>query len=170
MKNKYLLSILFLLFLSNKARSQTINFFDTTGTMIDYNISDVQKITFSGGGDVFVSFYDGEIISIPAEEFSNYQYNQNVLNIDDFNSILNDFELYPNPTQDGISLSFTSQTTLSYNYAIYDVNGRKLMDKIIGLVSGPYVEQVSLTKFSSGVYFLVLKSSKNQISKKIIKK
>ena len=46
MKKKYLSAILFLFFLSNEVNSQTITFFDFTGSMSSYNIADVQKITF----------------------------------------------------------------------------------------------------------------------------
>jgi hypothetical protein len=170
MKKRYLLAMLTLLFLSKEVRSQTINFFDATGSMSSYNIADVQKITFSYDGSVFVFLNDGETITIPSEDFRSYQYNQGVLTVDDFNASLNDLELYPNPTQDLINLHFIAQSTLPYSYIIYDINGRKVADKKIGLVSGSYTEQVSLTKFSSGVYFLVLENGKNRISKKIIKK
>lgn len=170
MKIIHLLAILFLFFLSHEVKSQTINFFDTTGSMSSYNIADVQKIRFSSGGNVFVFLNDGETITIPSEDFRSYQYNKGVLNVDDFNTSLNDLELYPNPTQDLISLHFIAQSTLPYSYMIYDINGRKVADKKIGLVSGSYTEQVSLTKFTSGVYFLVLENGKNRISKKIIKK
>jgi len=170
MKKKCLLTILTLLFLSKEVRSQTINFFDATGSMSSYNISDVQKITFGAGGSISVFLNDGETITIPSEEFRNYQYNQGVLNVDDFKTSLNDLELYPNPTQEIINLHFIAQSTLPYSYIIYDINGRKLVDKNIGLVSGSYTEQVLLTKFASGVYFLVLENGKNRTSKKIIKK
>ena len=78
--------------------------------------------------------------------------------------------MYPNPTEDLIKLHFIAQSTFPYSYIIYDINGSKVVNKNIGLVSGSYTEQVSLTKFSSGIYFLVLENGKNRISKKIIKK
>jgi|TARA_B110000495_G_scaffold129163_1_gene112388 hypothetical protein len=170
MKKKYLSAILFLFFLSNEVNSQIITFFDFTGSMSSYNIADVQKITFGYSGYVFLFFNDGETITIPSDEFRSYQYNQGVLNIDDFNTSLNNLELYPNPTEDLIKLHFIAQSTFPYSYIIYDINGSKVVNKNIGLVSGSYTEQVSLTKFSSGIYFLVLENGKNRISKKIIKK
>ena len=167
---KNILIIVFLLFSSNKLKAQTINFFDNSGNMTEYNIADIQKLKFYNNGSIYIYLNDGEAIHIPSEEFRNYQYNQNVLDVDDFNSSIKDLELYPNPTQNLLRLSFTSQSSFPYSYIIYDISGRKVADKKIGLVSGSYTEQVSLAKFSSGAYFLVLKSGKNKISKKIIKK
>lgn len=76
----------------------------------------------------------------------------------------NDFLVYPNPTNDSISIFFY-EGSASRTIAIYNVLGQKLLEEKI-LNQSP---SISLKSFNSGVYFYKIESGGFSKSGKIIK-
>ena len=89
--------------------------------------------------------------------------NDSVLNTDGFNS--SEVKLYPNPTND--ILSVESKITIE-NIALYNLLGQKVLEK----PTNSKIIQMSISRLSSGSYFLKLKMNTNGIIKtfQIIKK
>ena len=89
--------------------------------------------------------------------------NDSVLNTDGFNSL--EVKFYPNPTSDILSLE--SKITIE-NIAVYNLLGQKVLEKPTNSKN----IQMSISRLSSGSYFLKLKMNTNGIIKtfQIIKK
>lgn len=79
------------------------------------------------------------------------------LNINDF--VINNIEVFPNPTSNYITINNLSSPT---NYHIYDISGKQVS---FGEVSNN--KKIELSSLAKGIYFLKLK---NQISIRVIKK
>lgn len=80
-----------------------------------------------------------------------------------------DFQLYPNPTNDQVTFSFVSENSNQINYQLYDLNGRLILDRTVENVMH-IQETVSLGRLSSGTYLLRISDGTNSMSSKIIKK
>ena len=86
------------------------------------------------------------------------------LSLDDFN-LENDLQLFPNPSiEDWITIS--SKNNVLEKIFIFDTNGRTILEKKINV--NEY--KLNLQRLSSGVYFVNIKTSKEQIVKRILKK
>jgi hypothetical protein len=86
----------------------------------------------------------------------------NGLLVDAFSN--NDFIVYPNPTNDSISVTLPEKP-VSRTLAIYNVLGQKVLEKIISSQS----PTISLKTLSSGMYFYKIESEGFSKSGKIIK-
>lgn len=80
-----------------------------------------------------------------------------VLNIDDF--VLDNLKIYPNPTTDFINIKTNEPITTA---ELYNLHGQKVNASFSN-------NTVDVQNIASGIYFLKLKTSKGEISKKIIK-
>jgi len=72
----------------------------------------------------------------------------------------NKFQLFPNPAINNISLAGTNKLTA---IEIRDINGRLVLEKIID------DNQIDISSFRKGVYFVTIKTENTQVIKKIIK-
>ena len=86
---------------------------------------------------------------------------------EDFN--FDNFNLYPNPTSDVVTITFNSATGTDVNIEIYDIRGRKLNTQTIENF-GTISTEINLSNFDSGVYLIKIKDGNNQSTKKVIKK
>jgi len=79
-------------------------------------------------------------------------------------SLINKFTLYPNPTNDKISINFPN-TIDEINFILYNNLGQKIIEKNIK----NEFPQISLENNSSGIYFYTIQSKSDFQSGKIIK-
>lgn len=78
------------------------------------------------------------------------------------NNLENQIIIYPNPIKD--ILNIKTENSILSTVSIIDFQGREVLTKSTNLNS------INMSKFSSGVYFLKIKSDNNvSIFKKIIK-
>ncbi|WP_422106042.1 T9SS type A sorting domain-containing protein [Winogradskyella sp.] len=164
---KLLLAIVFFSSL-NLVTSQSISFADMDGTTTEYNLTDVRKITFNSG-NVSIYLNNDEIVTLPFDEFKNYQYSEETLSNEEVVKDSNAFRIYPNPTEGVFRIRLDAQSSLPYECTIYDVNGKAILQKDLGVLNGFYTEDISIEKFPSGMYFVELKSGHIKSSKQLIK-
>jgi hypothetical protein len=88
-----------------------------------------------------------------------------IINIDALSA--NAIRIYPNPTSDRLNISITNAGT--YQIKLIDQAGKVVFNNIQELNLGVNDLGVSLSSFSSGVYYLTLTSDFQYINKKIIK-
>lgn len=82
---------------------------------------------------------------------------------------LEDFNLYPNPTSNIVTISFSSTSNETIFMETYDIRGRKLQSHSIENF-GAISKELDFSNFESGVYLVKIKDGKNTSTKKIIKK
>ncbi|HIE44806.1 MAG TPA: T9SS type A sorting domain-containing protein, partial [Flavobacteriaceae bacterium] len=80
------------------------------------------------------------------------------------NSILNNIEIYPNPSLDK-QITIENKDNISLDVEIYSIKGNKVYNTII-----TKTKEINLNTLSNGVYLLKLTSSNSMTTKKVILK
>ena len=82
----------------------------------------------------------------------------------------NNFIIYPNPFKDMITLKYnTSYQSNANSYKIYDIAGKMLLYKKLGAISGKYIENINMSSFANGQYFIELSIDGITSTRKLIK-
>lgn len=76
------------------------------------------------------------------------------------------FEVYPNPAKSVISLQFAAFSRQSSVFEVYDLNGRKLLEKQIP--AGAENIEIDVSHLKNGVYFCRLLTEKYSATQKLI--
>lgn len=76
------------------------------------------------------------------------------------------FEIYPNPATSIINLKSAVYSQQSITVALYDLNGRKLLEEQIP--SGTETVEVNVSHLKSGFYFCRIRTEKGSVTKKLI--
>ena len=79
-----------------------------------------------------------------------------------------DFNVYPNPANDLINISFSDKFNGQVNLSITDLAGREIYTVAFSDVNPGQVESISSTDFEEGMYLLHLQSGENRSTRKIV--
>jgi hypothetical protein len=79
------------------------------------------------------------------------------------------FGLYPNPVNDALTINIQEASEKNCGYKIYGVDGKVVMEKKIGTISGEFTERVDMSPFASGLYFVEVNVDGTRSTKKFIK-
>ena len=90
------------------------------------------------------------------------------LSTDDTN--IQDFKLYPNPTLDVFNIEFNNIGNNETIIEVYDLRGRLIQKNNFSSTSPNFREELSISNFAAGVYFVSIQNGKDKVVKKIIKK
>ncbi|WP_117879484.1 zinc-dependent metalloprotease [Aureibaculum luteum] len=94
------------------------------------------------------------------------QTNQTV-SVDDYE--FNDLNIYPNPFNNQIQLSFQTDSFEDVLISLFDVTGRRILTKKYTSQASSFNKSLKFNDISSGVYILKIQKGKFGTSKKIIK-
>lgn len=97
--------------------------------------------------------------------FANVRLNPETLGIDEF--FQNDLELYPKPSHRVFKLNFTNALSEKATYVVYDMLGKKLLQK--ELPEGITSAELQLGNYSKGIYLLTITLGNYTVSKKMMK-
>ena len=92
-----------------------------------------------------------------------------VLALDDKQNNLNKIILFPNPTKDKLTLSFTTQKNTNTTWTLYNETGKKVKSGKKKLFTGSNRINLDLEKLKSGIYFISFEIDGEIITKQIIK-
>ena len=123
----------------------------------------------------------GEVVSIPFskvqikfitdnfEEGNGFKFQYfTLLGVDD-NSLLNDINIFPNPANEVINLSFSSEwTNQSITCRLVDVMGKEVYSNIIDYNGDVYATQIPVANLAKGFYLLQLVTTNGISTSKII--
>ena len=79
------------------------------------------------------------------------------------------FNIYPNPVRDVFTLEIFASKGNSNSYSIYDLEGKTILHKQLGVISDKYIESIDISSFAAGQYIIELSADGIVASKKIIK-
>jgi PKD repeat protein len=85
-----------------------------------------------------------------------------VLGLEEQASIVNDLELYPNPSEGELNVNFTVPTNQNVTLKIQDVSGKIAQTELIKANEGSNLVVLNTEKLSSGLYFLNVQSGSTQ--------
>ena len=84
--------------------------------------------------------------------------------VDDLHQWLVDYSLYPNPTQDQLTLELNTEVPMQLDLEVYDVLGRSVGISVEDWqVKGADKTTLSLQDLASGAYLLVLKEGDGRV-------
>lgn len=78
-----------------------------------------------------------------------------------------EFSIAPNPNNGLFTMTVTSKETVTYNVNVRNMLGQQVYTDIIA-VNGTVTEQMDLTQFEKGVYFISLENGAEKILKKVV--
>ncbi|MEX0810885.1 MAG: T9SS type A sorting domain-containing protein [Chitinophagales bacterium] len=157
-------------FLSIVSQSQNIYLNFTDGTTAQFALSNVKNITFSGN-DMNLNLNDGSTESWNVLQIERYSYKQ-FTSVNEFNSAFKDFEVFPNPVQSQLNLSYSTDEVGKMNIELLDVTGKIIYQKEhFNHSSGNHQLSIDVSGevFSSGIYFCKISTQNSSLTKKIIK-
>jgi hypothetical protein len=94
----------------------------------------------------------------------NCVFSQNILSIDDNKIGENKITIFPNPSNDFISIKITNQTNDNFEYSILDLSGRKVINE-----KASFNSPISIKNLPNGVYLFSLKYENETKTLMIIK-
>lgn len=83
---------------------------------------------------------------------------------------LENFTVYPNPSEDSFNVKFTPESSDMVSISLYDLQGRLIDQTIFNNISNStFQHKMDYTAIQSGVYFLVVENGGKKATKKLIK-
>ncbi|HRG59011.1 MAG TPA: T9SS type A sorting domain-containing protein [Bacteroidia bacterium] len=168
---KHLYLMLFLITSLSTLQAQTIDFNYTDSSNASYNVSDIRKITFTA--DIMnLHFNDGSLLSWNVNSIGYYTYNETTVNVENHLNILNQFKLnlFPNPTNHLLNLSFDLPSNDNITISIFDLQGKVIIENNFGnLIAGTYTETIDISTLETNSYVFRFSGNKISFTKTFIK-
>ena len=83
-------------------------------------------------------------------------------------TVINNLDVYPNPSRDIFNVNFTSEDIQNLEVRIINVIGEVVYTENLNQFVGEYTKQVDLSTYTKGVYFLEITTDNGVINKKLI--
>ena len=132
---------------------------DTT-IVFDHTFSG-QTFTAAVNFPILAAEFDPELWILSASNsitgITNYQFNDAI-------------SVFPNPTNENISLSFQLKNQQEFSVELTDVTGRKVLNKTETVSAGTSTKTITTEQFAKGVYLLKVIGGNINYSQKIVKK
>ncbi|MEO5572685.1 MAG: T9SS type A sorting domain-containing protein, partial [Bacteroidia bacterium] len=93
----------------------------------------------------------------------------NLTSVTELTDDVTDLVIYPNPTNNVLSIEMNLKEATSLNFRLYNLIGESLLHAEYFVTSGIFKKQLSISDFSNGIYFLKIATSKGMSVVKIIK-
>jgi hypothetical protein len=168
-KFKQLLLFGFVFLFSFGISAQSINFNYSDGTNASYNVSDVEKITFTD--DVMnLHLLNGSVYTWNVSTITKYKYSVYSLNVEQ--PIKNSWQVfvYPNPATSSINFQFNLPSEDDVKLKLYDLQGKLILEKNFGkLNAGEFLESIDLINVSPGTYICKITGNQYSLTKKVVK-
>ena len=144
--------------------------YDTQELLADYHgnysSDDLPPAVTSESGKMFILFSTNQTVTDPGWE-ADYQID--FVGIDDENiEGSNDFEIYPNPASDLLSLKFNNEETQTFLIKISNKLGKIVYEENIESSKGNFSKNIDVSKLAKGMYIISLSGEKGIVNKKVI--
>jgi len=132
----------------------------------NYSSDDLPPAVTSESGKMFILFSTNQTLTAPGWEA---EYQIDFVGIDDKNiEGSNDFEIYPNPASDLLSLKFNNEETQTFLIKISNKLGKIVYEENIESSKGNFSKNIDVSKLAKGMYIITLSGEKGVVNKKII--
>jgi len=138
------------------SQSETLELNPAAGDV--YNGSDF-TLSWSIGEGVIETFSNNEIVL--TQGF--HQPSLKVTLIDEAEDINFHFDVYPNPTRDFVTISYSAEEEINCSTQLFDMSGKLIYSK--ALKGKELTEHIDLTKYSSNIYILRIVDTNGKLVK-----
>jgi len=80
----------------------------------------------------------------------------------------NTFNLYPNPTNGNLTISFTTPQASNFTIRVIDMTGKEVYRAFADQYTGEYKSEIDLSKQSKGIYLITIITDQGTLNRKII--
>jgi hypothetical protein len=170
-KSKPITLLGFAMLMGIMSHSQSVHFNFTDGTNGSYNLEDVRKLTFDANV-MNLHLLDGSVYAWNVSTIGYFQYDESSLNIQEWLSKTNAWELniFPNPTSSTLTVRFNLPQSDQVSIKLHDMQGKLILSKNLGAKeSGKHQEIIDLTNIAQGTYVCRISGQQNEITKQVIK-
>lgn len=104
--------------------------------------------------------FSENLIATPGVNFNTDQraiiniYPKNYVGIEENNQNVNNVNVFPNPTNNNLNISFNSSKTAKIDIAIFDLLGKELLKKHSSVIMGSNIFDVDCSSLSKGTYII----------------
>ena len=82
--------------------------------------------------------------------------------------MINNLDVYPNPTRDIFNVSFVSEEIQTLSIRVLNIVGEVIYEESLEEFVGEYTKQISFDNYGKGIYLLEIESSNGIVNKKLI--
>ena len=83
-------------------------------------------------------------------------------------TVINDLDIYPNPSRDVFNISFNTANKLNITLRIRNIVGEEIYTEELKEFDGIYTKSISLENYPKAVYFLEISTADGTINKKLV--
>ena len=83
-------------------------------------------------------------------------------------SVINDLDIYPNPSRDVFNISFNTEQKQDITLRIRNIVGEEIYTEDLKQHDGTYTKAISLENYPKAIYFLEIETTQGTINKKLI--
>lgn len=168
--NKIILSLIFVLGVWFISISQSLQFSFNNDSSSEYIVADIMKVDFD---DDYLNLYlnDQSVYSWLRSEIRMMNYTKESVGVEIFTqpTFSSDILIYPNPFSAFINVKFELNISSELQIIVYSNNGSEVYSSTLQyLQKGEHELQIDLSKYSDGIYSIVLASNEMKISKNVV--
>ena len=82
--------------------------------------------------------------------------------------MINDLDVYPNPSRDVFNISFNTEQKQDITLRIRNIVGEEIYTEDLKRHDGTYTKAISLENYPKAIYFLEIETKEGTINKKLI--
>ena len=154
--------------ITNPALPALTGYFDTD-TLHGLNDGYPTTNTYHGSWGAYIDLPSGIILSGDMQN-GLYVLDASVaLGIQENTITENSISVYPNPANNFVSVSLKLKNAETLKFAIYDIRGRKIIEREENIGAGLTVKALPVVQLSEGIYILKIEGNDIHYSQKIIK-
>ena len=83
-------------------------------------------------------------------------------------TIINDLDIYPNPSRDVFNISFNTINKQDITLRIRNIVGEEIYIEELNQFDGTYTKAISLENYPKAVYFFEISTAEGTINKKLV--
>jgi hypothetical protein len=88
--------------------------------------------------------------------------------VKNINSAQNSLNIYPNPTNGFLNISYISKANGNVNVRLVNLNGQEVMNHNFDKSNGEFFNTINMNNFAKGIYMLQVTTPENTITEKVV--
>ncbi len=143
---------------------------DNLGSTYNWEVVGGNIVSGAGTSEIIVLWTtvgEGTILVTETAEVCETTSETLIVTIDDCTEIelqtIEDFNVYPNPANDQLTITFSSNNKMSYELSIYNQHGQKVYKAESNHFKGNGIYQINVSSFPVGLYILRMTTSTQEV-------